>query len=103
MSGRAGRIYVRWFLRLGLDAPLLPPKTTMELRVRRVHGSSDTPCVSPAPTSPTPRQHAHAAQGDRYDVTARRRDGAIARTYGWDAAEPPVTSERRGWRYFGFE
>ena len=45
--------------------------------------------LAPLRPASTPRQHAHAAQGDRYDVTARRRDGAIARTYGWDAAEPP--------------
>ena len=37
--------------------------------------------VSPAPTNSTPRQHAHAAQGDRHDVTMRRRHGAIAQTY----------------------
>ena len=38
--GRRGRLYVRGFLRIGSTEPLLPPKTTMEMGVRRVHGCS---------------------------------------------------------------
>ena len=33
-----GRLYVRGFFRMGLSEPLLPPKTTVKMRVRRVHG-----------------------------------------------------------------
>ena len=57
--GRCGRFYVRRFLRMGLTEPLLRPKTTMEMRVHRVHGRTDTARVSPAPLTSTQRHHGH--------------------------------------------
>ena len=44
---------------MGLTEPLLRPKTTMEMRVHRVHGRTDTARVSPAPLTSTQRHHGH--------------------------------------------
>ena len=56
--GRCGRLYVRRFLRMGPKEPLLPPKTTMEMSVHRVHERTDTTRVSPVPLTSTQRRHA---------------------------------------------
>ncbi len=60
--GRRGRLYVRRFLRVGSTEPLLPPKTTMEMGVHRVHGRSDRDTGYDAPSTAsccTPRLAGH--------------------------------------------
>ena len=60
--GRRGRLYVRGFLRVGSTEPLLPPKTTMEMGVHRVHGRSDRDTGYDAPSTAsycTPRLAGH--------------------------------------------
>ena len=71
--GRRGRLYVRGFLRIGSTEPLLPPKTTMEMGVHRVHGRSDTPRVSPTPTASTQRLHGQIARVRRSESDRVRR------------------------------
>ena len=44
---------------MGSTEPLLLPKTTMEKRVHRVHGRTDTSRVSHAPKTSTQRRHGH--------------------------------------------
>ena len=66
--GRRGRLCVRVFLRMGSAEPLLQPKTTIEIRVRRVHGRTNTPRVSSAPTTSTQRRHGNI---DRVGQDAR--------------------------------
>ena len=72
--GRCGRLYVRRFLRMGPKEPLLPPKTTMEMSVHRVHGRSDPPPVSPTPPTSTQRRHGHI---DRVGRGGRWREAAL--------------------------
>ena len=68
--GRCGRLYVRRFLRMGPKEPLLPPKTTMEMSVHRVHERTDTTRVSPTPPTSTQRRHGHIDYVDRFAAIA---------------------------------
>ena len=68
------------------------PKTTMEMGVHRVHGSSGTPRVSPAPLTSTQRRHGHI---DRVGRGGRSRERTLR--------EPASATRprRSGWSRWG--